>query len=418
MPEMTSPVIVGNIEQRPVDQLSAYTDNARTHSESQIAQIAASIVEFGFVNPILIGPDNRIIAGHARLSAARKLGLNAVPVIVLGHLSETQRRALVIADNQLALNAGWNEDILRLELAALADQDFQIELLGFDHAELKRLLAVQDIAARPLDPNIVPAAPQAPVTAPGDLWKLGEHRLLCGDTTRQGDFETVLAGARAQLVFTDLPYNAAYESKASPTLPAESASLGEEFRRFLRQTCGNLLAVCDGPLYICMSSSELPTLFQAFTEAGGQWSTFLIWAHHPSAIGQSDYRSQYVPILYGWRRGADHYWCKRDQGDLWSIPQPMANRKHPPVQPVELVERALQNSSRRGDIVLDGFAGVGTTLIACERQKRQARLIEIDPVNVDVICQRWLQFCGRPAVLDGDGRTFQQVAEERQQKAA
>jgi DNA modification methylase len=221
------------------------------------------------------------------------------------------------------------------------------------------------------------------------------------------------------MVFTDPPYNVAYEGKTTKKLKIENDALGRRFYEFLRQACANLMALCDGAIYVCMSSSELHTLFQAFTDAGGHWSTFVIWAKHHFTLGRSDYQRQYEAILYGWRQGADHYWCgARDQGDVWCIPRPMANRQHPTMKPVELVERAVRNSSRMGNTVLDPFAGSGTTLIACQRLQRRACLIELDPCYVDVICQRWQQFSGQAAVLEGDRRPFPEIAQERRQQAA
>ncbi len=416
---MSLPLVVGHIELRRIDQLTAYAQNPRTHPDLQIEQLAASFREFGVVNPILIGPDNTIIAGHARLLAARKLGMSEVPVIVLAHLSEAQRRALVIADNQLALNAGWDEERLRAELAALAEDDFNLELIGFDDEELTRLLAEQGAAEGLADADAVPPAPQVPVTVPGDVWLLGAHRLLCGDAISREAIATVLGGERADMVFADPPYNVAYAGKTAQKLTIENDALGGRFYGFLRDACANLIAVCRGAIYICMSSSELHTLFRAFNDAGGHWSTFVIWAKHHFTLGRSDYQRQYEPILYGWPKGADHYWCgDRDQGDVWFIPRPAANREHPTMKPVELLERAVTNSSKIGDTVLDPFAGSGTTLIACERRKRNARLIEIDPRYADVICQRWQQFGGKHALLEGAGDTFDEIARARQKKAA
>jgi DNA modification methylase len=248
---------------------------------------------------------------------------------------------------------------------------------------------------------------------------LGEHRLLCGDAAQRADLDTVLAGEPSRMVFTDPPYNVAYEGKTSRKLRLANDALGGQFQEFLRQACTQLMEVCRGAIYICMSSAELHTLHQAFTAAGGHWSTFLIWGKNHFTLGRADYQRQYEPILYGWPQGAEHYWCgARDQSDLWCVARPVANREHPTMKPVELVERAVQNSSQVGDIVLDPFAGSGTTLIACERLKRRARLIELDARYADVICQRWEQFCGRPAVLDSDGRTFGDIARERQKEAA
>jgi DNA modification methylase len=415
---MSSPMMVGHIEQRAIDQLTEYPQNARTHSGAQVEQIVASVREFGFVNPILIGTDNGIIAGHARLRAARKLGMSEVPVIVLAHLTSKQRRALAIADNQLPLNAGWDEEVLRLELSALQDEDFDLQLMGFDDAELERLLAEQVASEEVADADALPAIPRVPVTLHGDLWVLGDHRLLCGDATRQEAIETVLGGKAVDMVFTDPPYNVAYEGKTAEKLKIRNDALGERFYEFLLEASANLMAVCRGAIYICMSSSELHTLHRAFTEAGGHWSTFVIWAKHHFTLGRSDYQRQYEPILYGWPKGAEHFWCgARNEGDVWFISRPASNREHPTAKPVELVERAVANSSKIGGTVLDPFAGSGTTLIACQRRKRRARLIEIDPRYADVICQRWQQFSGNKAVLDGDGRAFAEIAEERQKRA-
>ena len=408
-----------HFERRLIDQLIAHAHNPRTHSAAQVKQIAASIREFGFVNPILIGPDNVLIAGHGRLLAARQLGMPEVPVIVLEHLTDAQRRAFMIADNQLALGAAWDDDLLRAQLVALAEADFGMEVLGFDGDELARLLAQQDAATGLTDGDAVPAAPTLPVTVPGDLWLLGEHRLLCGDATRRQDLETVLGGKPADMVFTDPPYNVAYEGKTKRKLKIQNDTLGVEFSSFLQASCANLLALCTGAIYICMSSGELHTLFQAFTTAGGHWSTFVIWAKPHFTLGRADYQRQYEPILYGWRQGSQHFWCgARDQGDLWCVPRPAANREHPTMKPVELVERAVVNSSQMGNTVLDPFAGSGTTLIACQRQQRRACLLELDARYVDVICDRWQQFTGKKAVLEGDGRTFDEIAPQRQRKAA
>jgi DNA modification methylase len=402
----------------PVEKLIPYARNARTHSDEQVAQIAASIAEFGFVNPVLIGPDNVIIAGHARLLAARKLGMTEVPVIVLDHLTETQRRALVLADNRLALNAGWDEEMLRVELASLEEDGFNLDLIGFSSEELEALLVEPEpegFEGR-TDEDAVPEAPEAPVTRPGDLWVLGDHRLLCGDSIRMDAIDKVLAGGLADMVFTDPPYNVNYGATMKDKLRGKKRKianddLGEGFERFLREACVNILAMTKGACYICMSSSELHTLHKAFTEAGGHWSTFVIWAKHVFTMGRSDYQRQYEPILYGWKEGMDHYWCgARDQGDVWFVKKPVSNDLHPTMKPVELVERAIRNSSKSRDTVLDPFGGSGSTVIACEKAGRQACVIELEPKYCDVIVRRWQQFTGRQAVLEADGRAFDQPA--------
>lgn len=413
------PVIIAKLEECPIDQLIPYHNNPRTHSQAQIRQIMASIQEFGFINPLLIAADHTVIAGHGRLQAARQLHMQTLPVIVLDHLTEAQCHALAIVDNQLPLNAGWDEEMLRRELALLQSEAYNLDLLGFDAAELKRVLAACDATQDLADAEAIPALPEVPVSAVGDLWMLGDHRLLCGDATCREALDTVLAGQTADMVFTDPPYNVGYEGKTAQKLTIFNDALGERFYEFLRSVCAHLIAVCRGAIYICMSSSELHTLYRAFSEAGGHWSTFLIWSKQHFTLGRSDYQRQYEPILYGWVQGGGHYWCgARDQADIWEIPRLMANREHPTAKPVELVERAIGNSSRPGATVLDPFAGSGTTLIACQRLQRTACLIEIDPRYADVICQRWQRFSGQAAVRQRDGRPFDQLVRDRQQAAA
>ena len=292
------------IEQWPVDRLIPYIRNARTHSDAQVAQVAGSIAEFGFVNPILVGPDGVLVAGHARLAAARLLKLTAVPVIVLAHLSETQRRALVLADNKLAENAGWDEEMLRVELETLQADGFSLELVGFSDEELEALLRdPEQVAAGLTDEDAAPEVPETAVTVPGDTWLLGPHRLLCGDATQMTDVEKVMAGGLADMVFCDPPYGVNYGATMKDKLRGKSHrkivndNLGDAFGPFLYDACVNLLSVAKGAIYICMSSSELHTLEKAFREAGGHWSTFVIWAKNTFTMGRSDYQRQYEPIL-------------------------------------------------------------------------------------------------------------------------
>ena len=396
------------IELWPVERLIPYARNSRTHSDEQIAQVAASIVEFGWTSPILVGANGVIIAGHARLLAARKLKMAEVPVIVLGHLTEAQRRALVLADNKLALNAGWDEDMLRVELQDLEVNGFNLDLIGFSAEELETILADPEGTNEGLtDEDAVPETPEAAVTVPGDVGILGEHRLLCGDATQMEAVEKVLAGGLADMVFCDPPYNVNYGATMKDTLrgthrPIANDNLGSDFEQFLRDACVNMLAVCKGAIYICMSSSEIHTLQRVFREAGGHWSTFVVWAKNTFTMGRSDYQRQYEPILYGWREGADRFWCgARDQGDVWFVKKPHVNDLHPTMKPVELVERGVRNSSKTRDTVLDPFGGSGTTLIACEKAGRQARLIELEPKYCDVIVRRWEAFTGGQARREG-----------------
>ncbi len=408
------------VQRWPIDKLIPYARNARTHSDAQVAQVAASIIEFGWTNPILVGGDGVIIAGHARLAAARKLGMTEAPVIVLDHLTPTQRRALVLADNRLALNAGWDEEMLHVELESLEEEGFDLDLAGFTGEEIEELLRDPEETFEGLtDDDAIPEEPKRAVTMAGDVWLMGDHRLLCGDATSMEAMQTVLAGGLADMVFTDPPYNVDYEGKTARKLKIGNDTLGGKFYEFLREACANLLAVTKGAVYICMSSSELHTLHQAFTDAGGYWSTFVIWAKHHFTLGRSDYQRQYEPILYGWRKGVDHFWCgARDQGDIWFIKRPASSREHPTMKPVELVERAIRNSSKTRDTILDPFGGSGTTVIACEKSGRQARLIELEPEYCDVIVRRWQAYSGREAKLESDGRSYSEVAGARNAVAA
>jgi hypothetical protein len=241
-----------------------------------------------------------------------------VPVIVLDHLMPTQRRALLLADNRLALNTGWDEEMLRVEFAALKEEKFDLDLVGFTNEEVEDLLSDQPANQGLTDDDVVPDEQEKIVTVRGDLWLLGDHRLLCGDATQMGDIEKVMAGGLADMVFTDPPYNVDYEGKTPKKLKIGNDALGGKFYEFLRDASANMLAVTKGTIYICMSSSELHTLYPAFAEAGGYWSTYIIWVKHHFTLGRSDYQPMYEPILYGWRKGSDHYWCgARDQGDAW-----------------------------------------------------------------------------------------------------
>lgn len=408
------------IERVEVSALTAFSGNPRTHSDTQIDQIAASIREFGWTNPILVDAEGTIIAGHGRLAAATRLGLDQVPVIRLGHLTDAQRKALVIADNQLALNAGWDEAALSDLIRELDTEKFDLDLLGFVSEELDRYLAsFAEDAAAVGEEGELPEVPVVPTSRPGDLWILGNHRLLCGDATVVTDVEKLMDGQLADMSFCDAPYNVDYANAVkNKSLTKDrrilNDALGKEFYQFLYDTCVNLLMVTKGACYMSMSSSELDTLQRAFKDAGGKWSTFIIWAKNTFTLGRADYQRQYEPILYGWKDGGQHYWCgARDQGDVWFIDKPRVNDLHPTMKPVELVERAIRNSSKSRDIVLDLFGGSGTTLIAAERTGRSARLIELDPKYVDVIILRWQQLTGLEAIFSESQETFQKLASSR-----
>ena len=414
---MTASWLADKIEQWPIAKLLPYARNARTHSDEQVAQIAASIAEFGFTNPILAGSDGVIVAGHGRLAAAHKLGLKQVPVVVLEHLSSTQRRALVIADNRIAENAGWDDAMLRVELAALQDDDFDLSITGFDADALAELMADGDGDSNgETDDDAVPELAETPVSRQGDIWLLGGHRLLCGDATLASSYEQLLGGTSADMVFTDPPYNVNYANSAKDKLRGKDRAilndnLGDGFYDFLLAALTPTIASCRGGIYVAMSSSELDALQSAFRAAGGKWSTFIIWAKNTFTLGRSDYQRQYEPILYGWPEGATRHWCgDRNQSDVWQIKKPHKNDLHPTMKPVELVERAIRNSSRPGNVVLDPFGGSGTTLIAAEKSGRLARLIELDSKYVDVIVRRWQEWTGKQATRESDGVAFDDQA--------
>jgi DNA modification methylase len=338
-----------------------------------------------------------------------------VPVIELGHLSPEQKKAYILADNRIALNSGWDEELLKLELQELQGVDFDLDLLGFGDDEIERLLNGDQAGGGLTEDDAIPEAPVDPVSRTGDLWILGNHRLLCGDSTVLSDVERLMGGQLADMAFTDPPYNVDYGNSAKDKMRGKDRrilndALGDGFYQFLYDACLNLLVVTKGACYVCMSSSELHTLQKAWIDAGGKWSTFIIWAKNTFTLGRSDYQRQYEPILYGWKQGVDHFWCgDRDQSDIWNYNKPRVNDLHPTMKPVELVERAIKNSSKSRDIVLDLFGGSGTTLIACEKTGRQARLIELDPKFVDVIVKRWEEYTGLQAVRSEDGVKFAEL---------
>jgi DNA modification methylase len=409
------------IEHWLLDKLIPYARNPRTHSDAQVAQIAASIAEFGFNNPILVDTKAGIIAGHGRLLAARKLQLKEVPVIILDHLTETQKRAYILADNQLALNAGWDSELLRLELAALQEEDFNLDLIGFEDEELARLLAAQDATEGLTDEDAVPDLPETPVSAAGDLWILGSHKLLVGDATDQSAVARLMAGQSADLIFTDPPYNVGYEGYTDEHLTIKGDRMTyAEFKQFLEAAFHSCrTAVKPGAsLYVCHSSSWQREFQNALEPAGFEVRCQIIWAKNTFAWGFGRYKFQHEPLFYCHVSGQkDPWYGDKSQSTLWEEKKPAANRLHPTMKPVELIERALLNSSKAGDIVADLFAGSGSTLIACERRGRKARLMELDPKYADCIIRRFQEYTGKPAVLDGDGRTFDEIARERLKEA-
>jgi DNA modification methylase len=411
---------VRNLQVRlvPIDQLIPYIRNSRTHTDAQVALVAASIREFGWTNPILIRPDLVVIAGHARLLAARKLRLTEVPVIELSGLSETQCSALAIADNQLAITgSGWDEEMLRIELAALQEEDFDVNLVGFDDEELARLLAAEDVVQGLTDEDEAPPLPETPVSRTGDLFQLGNHKLLVGDALNSSAVARLMGSDTADLVFSDLPYNVDYEGYTEEKLKIKNDRMSDaEFKKFLESAFRSFRAAVKpgGSLYICHPSSYQREFQDALEAAGFEVRCQIIWAKNTFAWGFGRYKFQHEPMFYAHVAGEkDSWYGDKSQSTLWNENKPAANRLHPTMKPVELGERALANSSKAGDVVVDLFGGSGSTLIGCERRGRKARLMELDPKYADVIVCRFQEYTGQAAVLDGDGRTFNELRAER-----
>lgn len=383
-----------NITYRKVEDLIPYVNNSRKHSDQQVAQIAASIKEFGWTNPILVDKDKGIIAGHGRLMAARKLKMDDVPTIELSHLSDAQKKALVIADNKLALNADWDTQILSLELSELQDIGFDLDILGFDANELNVLLEPEEVEGL-TDEDAVPEVPEEPKTKLGDIYQLGNHRLMCGDSTSIDAVEKLMDGQKADMVFTDPPYGVDYEG-----INNDSRGGLEEL---LRGSFGNYLSTSkSGAACYVFHSDKCADIFHAVFREYFHFSSMIIWAKNSLTLSRTDYQSQHEPCLYGWMKDGKHtFYGDRKQVSIWKFDKERVEG-HTTPKPVALIERALQNSSKGGDIVSDFFGGSGSTMIACEKLGRQARLMELDPKYCDVIVKRWEDFTGKKAVLLSD----------------
>ena len=431
---------LGTYQVRPVSSLKPYEKNARTHSVEQIEQLTRSIGEFGFTNPLLIDETDRIIAGHGRLQAALALGMSEVPVIILAGLTDAQRRALILADNKIALNSGWDLKLLTEELADLKLDGYDLTLTGFSLEEIDGLTPV---LVDEKDPDEAPDLPAEPKTKPGDVYVLGPHRLVCGDSTSMENIGRLMRGELADVCWTDPPYNVAYETKAGKI--ANDDLDDGEFRDFLSGAYGCAFAVMKpgAAIYVAHADTEGLNFRATFRAAGFKLSGCLIWRKDSLVLGRSDYQWQHEPILYGWKPGSRHRWYggrklttmidldqdrmpfkRRDDGryeirfgdtvmvidgtaqieelvpSVINEPKPKRSDGHPTMKPVALIERMLRNSARPGDIVLDLFGGSGSTLMAAERLGMCARLSELDPGYCDVIVGRWEAYTGRKAVLE------------------
>ena len=403
------------IVQRPIGDLIPFARNSRTHSVEQINQIAASIEQFGWTNPVLVDGENGIIAGHGRLAAAQKLGLKTLPVIVLDHLTEAQKRALVIADNKLALNAGWDDQLLAEELAFLGAGGLDLSILGFDDEELAALLA--ETTDGLTDPDDVPEPPADPISQLGDVWILGKHRIVCGSSTDPDDVAEALAGVVPHLMVTDPPYGVEYDAsfrngivRANGTIVGARAvgKVLNDDRADWREAWG----LFPGDVaYVWHAGIFAGVVADSLLASGFDIRSQIIWAKQQFAIGRGDYHWQHEPCWYTVRKGKKgHYAGGRKQSTLWEIPKPAKSETgHSTQKPVECMKRPIENNSSPGQAVYEPFSGSGTTIIAGEMTGRAVHAIELNPAYVDVAVMRWQDFTGLEAVHK-DGRKFNACA--------
>ena len=403
------------VKQLPVATLKEYGQNSRTHSTLQVGQIAESIKAFGWTNPLLVDEARVLIAGHGRLAAAKLLGLAEVPCIEIAGLSEDKRRALVIADNKLALNAGWDDAALASEIALLNSAGFDLDLLGFTAAEMNKLQDVDFVGKT--DPDDAPSVPTDQTSLMGDLWVMGDHRLLCGDSTSIDAVKELMGGGLADMLLTDPPYNVAYEGKTKEKMKIQNDAMSDvAFRRFLKDAfqAADGVMKAGAAFYIWHADSEGYNFRGACADVGWSVRQCLIWKKQQFVMGRQDYHWQHEPCLYGWKDGASHLWAAdRKQTTILEFDRPQRNGEHPTMKPVALFEYQMLNNTKGSDVVLDLFGGSGTTAIAAEKNGRVARLMELDPKYCDVIVSRWQAFTGKQATLGSSGATFEQVAADR-----
>lgn len=393
--------------------LIPYARNARTHDPAQVKQIAASIKEFGFTNPVLIDDKNGIIAGHGRVMAAELLGLKQVPTIELAHLTETQKRAYILADNRIALNSGWDAELLKLELGDIG-KDFDLKILGFDDKELVSF--VSGGTDGNTDPDAIPEKVETRCK-PGDLWQLGAHRLLCGDSTKAEDVARLMGGEKADLWLTDPPYGVSYADKneflnslgkpnsVTKRIENDHASL-EDMEKFWTAAAENAFDACSSsaPYYwfACQGGDQMMMMMMSISRAKWKVRHELIWVKNNHVLGRCDYQYKHEPILYGWKKDGTHKFYGGFQTSVLEFPKPQSSKLHPTMKPIEILERLIENSSVSESFVLDTFLGSGSTLIACEKTGRRCFGMEIDPHYCDVILKRWEDFTGKKAkLIDG-----------------
>lgn len=377
----------------PIAKLVPYQNNARTHSPAQIQKLRSSLREFGFVNPVIIDRDYNVIAGHGRIAAARDEGITEVPCVFVDHLTEAQKKAYILADNRMAVDAGWDEDLLRVELETLTEMGFDLGMTGFDEKELAALFPTEEAKEDDFD---VEAELQKPTfTKSGDVWTLGRHRLVCGDATREETYAVLMDGIKANLVITDPPYNVNYEGSAGKIKNDNMAN--DKFYEFLLAAFKNMESVMapDASIYVFHADTEGLNFRRAFADAGFYLSGCCIWKKQSLVLGRSPYQWQHEPVLYGWKKNGKHLWYTgRKETTIWEFDKPKKNGDHPTMKPIPLLAYPIGNSSMANSVVLDPFGGSGSTLIACEQTDRICRTIELDEKFCDVIVNRYIEQVG------------------------
>ena len=392
-----------------IDKLIPYVNNARTHSKEQINKLRSSLREFGFINPVIIGRDYGIIAGHGRVMAAREEGINEVPCVFVDHLTEAQKKAYIIADNRMALDAGWDEEILRVEIEALQAEAFDISLTGFGEDEISDLFGSDKTDVEDDDYDLTAALEKAAFVEKGDVWVVGRHRLVCGDATNEADVATLMDGKRANLIVTDPPYGVSFKSNSGLTFKNDSMK-DEEFYNFLYKSFANMVAHTEngGAAYVFHADTEGLTFRTAFIDAGFHLAGVCIWSKNSLVLGRSDYQWQHEPVLYGFLKNGKHRWYSdRKQTTIWNFNKPKRNENHPTSKPLDLLSYPIRNSSQENAIIIDTFGGSGSTLMACEATNRICYTMELDEKYASVILRRYVEDTGDVDgvyVLRGDMR--------------
>lgn len=376
------------------EKLIPYVNNARTHSAEQTNKLRSSLREFGFINPVIIDRDYNVIAGHGRIEAAKAEGISEVPCVFADYLTSAQKKAYILADNRMAMDAGWDEELLRVEIEALQAESFDVGLTGFDESEIADLFET-DSEVKDDDFDVDAELEKPPVTKSGDLWLLGNHRLICGDSTKEEIYTLLMDGKKANLVVTDPPYNVNYEGSAGK-IKNDNMENGR-FYQFLLDafTCMEKAMENDASIYVFHADTEGLNFRKAFADAGFYLSGTCIWKKQSLVLGRSPYQWQHEPVLFGWKKKGKHQWYTgRKESTIWEFDKPKKNGDHPTMKPVPLVAYPIKNSSMSNCIVLDPFGGSGSTLIACEQTDRVCHTIELDEKFCDVIVKRYIEQAG------------------------